>query len=179
MLRKKYVRGFTLIELLVVISIIGMLAAVTLIVISNARIKGRDAKRVGDVRQVISGLELYFNDCGSYPVETPAIEIDSTLNLYHGTSATCGTNAGDSTTNGGIGTTVGTRGTVYIQTLPTAPGPADGATCAAAATPPAGAIANDIHYSGSATTYTITFCLGIGAGNYSAGVRTATPSGIN
>jgi prepilin-type N-terminal cleavage/methylation domain-containing protein len=172
-------RGFTLIELMVVISIIGMLAALTLVVISNARIKSRDTKRVADIRQVISGLELYFNDCGSYPIYATAIKFDSTYNLYHGTSATCGTNAGDSTVNGGLGTTSGTRGTVYVQQMPTAITPADGATCQAAATPPAGAIANDFHYAGSLTTYTITFCLGNGIGQYGAGVHTATPSGIN
>jgi prepilin-type N-terminal cleavage/methylation domain-containing protein len=59
--------GFTLIELLVVISIIGMLAAVVMVSLNSARSKSRDAKRVSSVRQIITSLELFFNDNGRYP----------------------------------------------------------------------------------------------------------------
>jgi type II secretion system protein G len=61
-------RGFTLIELLVVIAIIGMLAAVIMVSLNSARDKGRDAKRVSDARQIMTALELYYNDNGGYPV---------------------------------------------------------------------------------------------------------------
>ena len=63
----KNVKGFTLIELLVVIAIIGLLASIVLVALNNARSKARDAKRVGDLRQIATALELYYNDNGTYP----------------------------------------------------------------------------------------------------------------
>lgn len=63
-------KGFTLVELLVVIAIIGLLATLAIVALNSARAKARDAKRVGDVKQVQTALELYFNDEGGYPDTT-------------------------------------------------------------------------------------------------------------
>jgi prepilin-type N-terminal cleavage/methylation domain-containing protein len=60
-------KAFTLIELLVVIAIIGLLATLSVIALNNARAKSRDAKRVADVKQMQTALELYFNDAQRYP----------------------------------------------------------------------------------------------------------------
>lgn len=53
-------RGFTLIELLVVIAIIGLLSSVVLASLNGARIKGRDARRLADIKQIQVALELYY-----------------------------------------------------------------------------------------------------------------------
>lgn len=60
-------RGFTLIELLVVIAIIGILSSVVLASLNSARRKGRDARRVADLKQLQLALELYYDANGSYP----------------------------------------------------------------------------------------------------------------
>lgn len=60
-------RGFTLIELLVVIAIIGILSSVVLASLNSARKKGRDARRIADVKQLQLALELYYDANGSYP----------------------------------------------------------------------------------------------------------------
>ncbi len=66
-LKRKKERGFTLIELLVVIAIIGILSSVVLASLNGARSKSRDAKRLSDLKQVQSAINMYFNDNGSYP----------------------------------------------------------------------------------------------------------------
>ncbi|MBU3668936.1 MAG: prepilin-type N-terminal cleavage/methylation domain-containing protein [Candidatus Taylorbacteria bacterium] len=52
-------KGFTLIELLIVIGIIGILAAVTMASLNDARLKADDSKRNQDLQQVKTALELY------------------------------------------------------------------------------------------------------------------------
>lgn len=59
--------GFTLIELLVVIAIIGLLSTLAVVALNNARMKSRDAKRVSDIKQMQTALELYYNDANAYP----------------------------------------------------------------------------------------------------------------
>ncbi|MFA6393928.1 MAG: prepilin-type N-terminal cleavage/methylation domain-containing protein [Patescibacteria group bacterium] len=60
-------KGFTLIELLVVIAIIGLLSTLAVVSLNNARLKSRDARRVSDVKQIQTALELYYNDVTAYP----------------------------------------------------------------------------------------------------------------
>lgn len=64
---KKVKNGFTLVELLVVISIISLLANITLASLNTARSKARDAKRIYDLSQLQSALALYYNVAGKYP----------------------------------------------------------------------------------------------------------------
>lgn len=60
-------RGFTLIELLVVISIIGLLSSIVLASLNSARIKARDTRRMADLEQIRTALELYYDSNGYYP----------------------------------------------------------------------------------------------------------------
>ena len=97
--------AFTLIELLVVIAIIGLLTTIAVISLNNARAKARDAKRVADVKQTQTALELFFNDKGRYPTTG-----EFTLGSLFSTS-----------TNGT---------TTYMAILPTAANPPDGSCTA-------------------------------------------------
>ncbi|MBV9159089.1 MAG: prepilin-type N-terminal cleavage/methylation domain-containing protein [Candidatus Kaiserbacteria bacterium] len=69
-LGKRKERGFTLIELLVVIAIIGLLSSVILASLNGARKKGRDARRLSDMKSLQTALELYYNDNNQYPAAT-------------------------------------------------------------------------------------------------------------
>ena len=60
-------KGFTLIELLVVIAIIGLLSTLAVVALGSARVKARDSKRVSDLKQVQTALELYYTDNNAYP----------------------------------------------------------------------------------------------------------------
>ncbi len=59
--------GFTLVEVLIVVAIIGLLASVILVGLGGFRARGRDARRIADLREVQNGLELYYTKNNSYP----------------------------------------------------------------------------------------------------------------
>jgi prepilin-type N-terminal cleavage/methylation domain-containing protein len=63
---KKY--GFTVIELMISIAIIGILASLITITISNIKEKNRDTKRMSDMRGISSALNLYSTNARQYPV---------------------------------------------------------------------------------------------------------------
>jgi prepilin-type N-terminal cleavage/methylation domain-containing protein len=60
--------GFTLFELLITISIIGILTAVAVISFSSAQKKGRDARRMQDMKSIQTAAEQYYSQNSSvYP----------------------------------------------------------------------------------------------------------------
>lgn len=145
-------KGFTLVELLVVISIIGLLSTLAVVSLGSARSRARDARRISDIKQIQTALELHFADQGIYPVEATAI----TLGVDNTT---------DTLTDSGFeNSSSPTGGSTYMGQVPANfDSPAD---------------IDDYEYqSADGTTYALTFEL---EGNVAglSGSLTATPSGI-
>ena len=67
MIKKISKKGFTLIELLVVIAVIGLLASIVMISMNSIRAKARDVKRLSDLKQIQTALEMYYDAVGQYP----------------------------------------------------------------------------------------------------------------
>lgn len=65
-----YSQGFTLIELLVVVAVIGLLASIAVVALQNTRAEARDTKRIADMRQIYTALEIYNEQYGEYPPNT-------------------------------------------------------------------------------------------------------------
>lgn len=64
---RRTTKGFTLVELMVVIAIIGILASIVLASLDSARKKGRDARRISDVKQIQLALELFYDANALFP----------------------------------------------------------------------------------------------------------------
>ena len=99
-------RGFTLIELLVVIAIIGLLSSVVLASLNGARAKGRDARRLSDLKQVQVALELFASNdaAGKYPSTLaaltsggyiPVVPLDPSTGLTYVYDVNTGATGGD------------------------------------------------------------------------------------
>ena len=87
-------KGFTLIELLVLISIIALLSSVVLASLNSARMKARDTKRIEDLKQIQTALEMYRNDQGKYPSSKDICKGDE-ANSCQSTNATNWNNLGE------------------------------------------------------------------------------------
>jgi len=145
-------KGFTLIELLVVIAIIGLLSTLSILALNQARARARDAKRISDIKQIQTALELYYNDRGQYP-ETASVA---------------------------PGLPISWNGNTYLAAVPTPPSPVDGATCPGIQDEytynrtAAGSGGTD-----GTAGYTLNYCLGATVNNVPGNtLQTATPAGI-
>ena len=98
-------KGFTLVELLVVIAIIGILSTLSVVSLNSARAKARDARRLSDIKQIRTALEMYFDSNMSYP---------------DGASTTLGTGNFACLTASGWATS-GCTGIIYMQKVPSDP----------------------------------------------------------
>jgi prepilin-type N-terminal cleavage/methylation domain-containing protein len=155
--------GFTLIELLIVIAIVGILAGVIILALNNARIEGRDAKRAGDMKQMLNAMEQYHITHNVYPTGTASME----------------------TVSGGNGIVLNDPGAVdgteepfipnYVPLMPESPSPADG-NCVDGS----GRGHNNYWYdvADDGSNFTVTFCLGKTVGGWPEGIHIATPEGI-
>lgn len=160
-MKKTNQKGFTLIELLVVIAIIGLLSTMAVVALNNAREKSRNAKRVADVKQIQTALEMYYNSCNQYPpIAAPGSLV------------------------GAVATGCTDTFSKFLSQVPVNPKPYDG-TC------PGAAINDQYIYSASTTagaactlagnvcsSYTIQYCLGSDTGGITAGMHAATPAGM-
>jgi general secretion pathway protein G len=164
-MKKNNNKGFTLIELLVVIAIIGLLSTLAVVALNSARQKARDSKRIADIKQIQTALELYYNDAvpNGYPT---------------GTNVTLGPAAYSQLCASGWATNTACTGTVYMGIVPNAPTPADtGCTTDGG---DADTIVDNLYAYNqvSSTSYTLGFCLGGQTGGLAAGKHQGTEAGM-
>ncbi len=163
----KSASGFTLIELLVVVAIIALLASVILVGMYQARQKSRDARRIADMAQMNTALEIYFNTYRGYPADDDTNGQPDNFDQF----------------------------TRVLPVAPVPPdGTCSGSThspgsCGGANQIPCGIPANTYYYAPTGTPQTINgvkvypgynylFCLGAPTGNFSAGEHVLTAQGI-
>ena len=149
----KIAKGFTLIELLVVIVIIGILATLATVTLGSARAKARDARRVSDIKQIQTAVELYYNDMAAYPA---AASVAKGVAMWAGS-------------------------VTYMAKVPG--DPSDGSYVANSATIvegvcPAAAVTYVYTPVSTNSSYTLTYCVGGATGNITAGTHTALPGTI-
>ncbi|MFH1745311.1 MAG: type II secretion system protein [bacterium] len=154
-------KGFTLIELLVVIAIIGLLSTIAVVALNGARMKARDAKRLGDVKQIQTALELYYNEENAYPL--------ANAGMYIGMNTATGACLGSA----GFAAE-GTCGSAFMSEVPSYPAPRTDGDC--------DDDLNTGYYYRSLTTetstYALRYCLGADTGGVSAGEKVACELGV-
>ena len=161
---KKTLRGFTLVELLVVIAIIGLLSTLAVVSLNSARGKARDAKRLADIRQIQTAMELYYQNAS-----TPGYPAGAAIPLGSATAAKLCDAASSSA--GFQAATVACSGSTLMGSVPSAPAPQDG-SCTS------GNNAYVYTVNATSTGYSLGYCIGATTSNVAAGPHTATEAGI-
>ncbi|MDD3102359.1 MAG: type II secretion system protein [Patescibacteria group bacterium] len=157
-MEKKNKKGFTLIELLVVVAIMGLMAALAIISLNQARAKARDARRVADVKQIQTALELYYMDKDKYPDAPAPTVLDGSKCLG----------------NGGFAAQGSCTAPIYMGLIPTNPAPMNDGSCST----PNSSYTYAIDGGATNTSYHIRWCLGAKTGELGAGIHHATPAGL-
>ncbi len=116
-------------------------------------VKGRDARRAADIMQIRTALELYRADLGHYPPNKEPVGVGGKCLSGNAFEEVC--SSGDA---------------VYIRQIPDEPLPRTDGAC-----PDRAYI---YQASADAKSYTIKYCLGVGAAGISAGEHLATPDKV-
>ncbi|MCU0679963.1 MAG: type II secretion system GspH family protein, partial [Planctomycetes bacterium] len=143
---ERKINAFTLIELLVVIAIIAILTTLSVLALQSAREKARNSKRIADIKQLKTALELYYNDANGYPPAS-AFVTGSALSYTDSQSGQVNT---------------------YINQIPSSPIPADG-DCTQQNN-------SYSYSSANPSTYTLSYCLGGNTQSIPDGINIATPA---
>jgi len=67
-------RAFTLIEILVVVAIIGILAAIVILMLDKAQSRSRDSRRIADLNTIAQAISLYRENNDTYEIRNAAGE---------------------------------------------------------------------------------------------------------
>lgn len=164
---RKLNKGFTLIELLVVIAIIGLLSTLAVVALNSARQRSRDAKRVADIRQIQTALELSFSEYSLYPDKGSGVIANAIeLGVAASTKVLCGLGVPALPEFVGASGDCVTGSTTYMGLVPQNPSP----------TAPLG---EGYKFQGDGKTYVIQFELEGKTGQLEKGLNCATPDGIS
>jgi prepilin-type N-terminal cleavage/methylation domain-containing protein len=117
--RTKPKRGFTLIEVLTVVAILSVFASVIYVASIKARARADDVRRIADLKQIQTALELYYSDNHAYP----STQSGGTYYWFGNCTITAGWGIGSKPTTGAAGYIPGLAPT-YLPVLPVDPKPA-------------------------------------------------------
>lgn len=112
MIQKKK-QGFSLIELLVVIAIMGTILTLALPNFLGARARARDTRRKGEMQQLKTALQLYYNDYRVYPADSGGPMYNKIVGCGASGTSQCPCSASVDFASGGAGCD-----TVYMTKLP-------------------------------------------------------------
>lgn len=102
-------KGFTIVELIIVITVIGILATITIFVYNGAQLKARNDQMALAVRAYKDAMSLYKYDNGAYPEPTTAGTKPCMGNEYPTSVCWFGSGTTDATLMGTLETTVGSK----------------------------------------------------------------------
>jgi prepilin-type N-terminal cleavage/methylation domain-containing protein len=84
--RRNFQTGFTLIELIITVAIIGILASIVMVSLTNAQKDARDARRKAELANVATALNLYYIDNGTFAIANAGSGGTGWFNYNYGAS---------------------------------------------------------------------------------------------